>query len=170
MSEASKTAAVYAGTFDPITNGHLDIIRRARGVFDQVHVAVAGSSSKKVWFTAEERVAMVNDAVAGAAFADGVKADSFDGLLVDYVRAVGAGVIIRGLRAVSDYEYEAQMAHINRQLAGDIETVFFVTSEKFSFISSSIVKNVAVNGGDVSPFVPQVVVERLKKVLQSKKS
>ncbi len=127
MSEASKTAAVYAGTFDPITNGHLDIIRRARGVFDQVHVAVAGSSSKKVWFTAEERVAMVND-------------------------------------------YEAQMAHINRQLAGDIETVFFVTSEKFSFISSSIVKNVAVNGGDVSPFVPQVVVERLKKVLQSKKS
>lgn len=170
MSESSRTKAVYAGTFDPITNGHLDIIRRARGVFSEVHVAVAGSSSKKVWFSAEERVAMVQDAVKSSSVADGVKVDSFDGLLVDYVRAVGAGVIVRGLRAVSDYEYEAQMAHINRQLAGDIETVFFVTSEKCSFISSSIVKNVAVNGGDVSGFVPQNVVQSLETVLQSKKS
>ncbi len=169
MSKSAKSAAVYAGTFDPITNGHLDIIRRARSVFSTVYVAVAGSSSKKVWFSAEERVAMVNEAVSEASLSESVVVQAFDGLLVDYVKKVEADVIVRGLRAVSDYEYEAQMAHINRQLASEIETVFLVTSEDCSFISSSIVKNVAINGGDVSRFVPGIVESRLKKEVEKSK-
>ena len=160
MGERSKKG-VYAGTFDPITNGHLDILERALKVFGLVHVAVAGSTSKNVMFSLEERVEMVREA------ADTLKSEDrarvvvapFQGLLVNHVREVGGTAIIRGLRAVSDYEYEAQMALINRELSKDLETVFFVTSAHCAFISSSIIKEIAVNKGDVSDLVPASVLK-----------
>ncbi|MCB0324101.1 MAG: pantetheine-phosphate adenylyltransferase [Bdellovibrionales bacterium] len=158
---APAQVAVYAGTFDPITNGHVDILRRALRVFERVHLAVAESTTKKVVFSAEERIEMVREATKSFASPPQLVVEAFDGLLVDYVRRVGAQVIVRGLRAVSDYEYEAQMAHINRHLADDIETVFLVTSDRLSFVSSSIVKNIAGNGGTVDHLVPEVVAKRL---------
>jgi pantetheine-phosphate adenylyltransferase len=155
-------SAVYAGTFDPITNGHVDIVSRALRVFDVVYVAVAESTSKSVMFSTKDRVLMVEEAVRELGTENVLRVQAFDGLLVKFVESVSATVIIRGLRAVSDYEYEAQMAHINRRLAQEIETVFLVTSDRCSFISSSIVKNVAGNGGDVSGLVPSGVVKRLQ--------
>ena len=167
MKGERRRKAVYAGTFDPITNGHVDIVRRALGVFDEVIVAVAESTGKNVWFSAAKRASMVEDAVRSLGEETILRVETFDGLLVSFVEREGANVIIRGLRAVSDYEYEAQMAHINRRLAEGIETVFLVTSENCSFISSSIVKNVASNGGDVSSFVPKNVLPKLKEKVSS---
>lgn len=153
--------SVYAGTFDPITNGHVDIIKRAASIFDRVYVAVAESTSKQVMFPIEQRVEMVKDAIADANLGGAIVVEPFSGLLVDYARRINVQVIIRGLRAVSDYEYEAQMAHINRHLDESMETVFLVTSKQCAFISSSIVKNVAANGGDVSGLVPTMAAKRL---------
>ncbi len=151
--------AVYAGSFDPITNGHIDLIRRAIEVFDQVIVAVAGvtSDAKKggALFTPEERVAMIREALRDAG--DRVQVDAFGGLLVDYCDQVGARVIIRGLRAVSDFEYEFQMAMMNRHLRPHIHTVFLPTSEAHSYTSSRLVKEVAALGGDISGQVPDNV-------------
>ena len=161
MADTPRTA-VYAGTFDPITNGHKDIIVRALKVFDRLVVAVAENTSKSSLFSLDERVEMVSAALADVA--GDVVVDRFEGMLVDFVKEKKASVIIRGLRAVSDYEYEAQMAVINRQLSSEIETVFFVTSQRCSYISSSIVKNVAKNGGDISELVPSNVAKRLKAV------
>lgn len=155
----SLKKAVYAGTFDPITNGHRDIVVRALGVFDIVYVAVAASTSKEVIFSAEERVSLCEGAVED--IGGRVRVESFDGLLVDYVHEVGSSVIIRGIRAVTDYEYEAQLAVTNRHLAPDIETVFLMTSDHTSFISSSIVRQVARFGGDVTQMVPPNVARRL---------
>lgn len=152
--------AVYAGTFDPITNGHVDIIQRSLKVFDRVVVAIGENSAKSTLFNVNERKELVTQATAK--LSDRVSVDTFSGLLIDYVRKSGAKVIVRGLRAVSDYEYEAQMATINGQLADDIETVFLMTSANSSFISSSVVKEVARNFGDVSSFVPKVVADQLK--------
>ena len=154
--------AVYAGTFDPITNGHIDIIQRALKVFPNVTVAVAASTPKQTLFSVEERVEMVTVACKG--FAPGLQVAALSGLLIDYVRAQEAKVIIRGLRAVSDFEYEAQMATINGQLAPDIETVFFMASANVSFVSSKIVKEVAKHRGDIRSLVPAVVAERLSRV------
>ena len=155
--------AVYAGTFDPITFGHTDIISRALRVFDHLYVAVANSTGKNVMFDLEQRVSMVKEATAD--FAEGAPGEltieGFHGLLIDYVRSRDAVAIVRGLRAVSDYEYEAQMALINRNLDPNIETVFFVTSPHCSFISSSVVKTIADNGGDISHLVPPCVIARL---------
>lgn len=151
--------AVYPGTFDPITNGHLDIIERVRTHFGTVVVAVSQNPGKQPMFSPEERVSMAKEALAGM---ENVEIDSFDGLLVDYVRRRGARVLVKGLRAVSDFEYELQMAQMNFRLAG-VETLFMVANPAYSFLSSSIVKEVARFGGSVEGLVPAEVARRLKE-------
>ena len=146
-----KTTAVYPGTFDPITYGHLDVIDRARGIFDKVIVLVARNTSKSPMFNVKERLRLVRTAVGRYR---NVSADSFDGLLVNFARKKKATVIVRGLRALSDFEYEFQMALTNRKLAGEIKTVFLVPHEKYTYLNSSLVREVARLGGDVSQFVP----------------
>jgi pantetheine-phosphate adenylyltransferase len=151
---------LYPGTFDPITNGHIDIIRRARELFDGVVVTVAINPSKTPLFSVDERVKMIQASVHGF---DNIDVDSFNGLVVDHAKQVGAVGIIRGLRAVSDFEYEFQMALMNRKLAGDIATVFLMPHEKYTYLNSSIVRNLASLKSDVSDFVPPIVSEALKK-------
>ena len=143
--------AVYAGTFDPVTYGHLDILQRACDVFDKVLVAVVETPSKKQLFTAEERLAFLEEATVDLAQ---VEVRLFSGLLVRFAKTAGAKVIIRGLRAISDFEYEFQMALMNRQLAPDMDTVFMMTSPEHAFLSSSLVKEVAALGGPIAAFVP----------------
>ena len=150
--------ALYPGTFDPVTNGHLDLIRRALRLFDRVVVAVGTGLGKAPMFTVEERVGFIERAVDGL---DGVAVSRFDGLLVDTVREAGAVAIIRGLREVSDFEYEFQMALMNRRLASEIETVFLMPSESYTYLDSTIVKEVAVLGGDISGLVPDGVADAL---------
>ena len=146
--------AVYPGGFDPITNGHLDIVRRASQMFDRVVVAVASSIDKHPLFDIDERIGMVQKAVAGLR---NVRVDRMDGLLVDYVRRKRATVIVRGLRAVSDFEFEFQLALMNRKLDSRIETIFLMTKDEYTFISSRLVKEISQLGGDVSEFVPRGV-------------
>ena len=157
----NKKIGVYAGTFDPITNGHVDIIKRALVLFDELYVAVAINKIKKTAFSIDKRLEMVATALEGQADTKNIKIIKLEGLLVNFVKEVNANAIIRGLRAVSDYEYEAQMALINRKLYNNAETVFFVASDKYSYISSSIVKNIASNKGDVSSLVPNNVSKEL---------
>ncbi|MFH1386927.1 MAG: pantetheine-phosphate adenylyltransferase [bacterium] len=152
--------AIYPGSFDPITNGHLDVIERAAKLFGEVIVAVIHNPEKKPRFSFKERLAMIKEAVAHC---QNVKVESFDGLLVDYVKAKGAGSIIRGLRAVSDFDYEFQMALTNRKMAPEIETVFLMTDYRYSYLSSSFVKQIAKLGGDIAGLVPAPVAKRLKK-------
>ena len=154
-----ETLAVYPGTFDPITNGHADILRRALGLFGRVVVALAENPRKAPLFSIEERRAMITAALGRD---PRIEVDAFEGLLVDYVRRRGAGVVIRGLRALADFEYEFQQAHMNRHLAPQVETVFLMTSEESFFVSSSLVKEVALMGGDVSRMVPSAVVAALR--------
>ncbi len=156
------TFAVYPGTFDPVTYGHIDIARRAGALFDRVILAVAHNPEKKTLFSVEERVAMLKDAASDI---DGVEVDDFGDLLIDYVRRQHAQVIIRGLRAVSDFEFELQMALTNRKLADDIQTVFMMPSEAYSYLSSRIIKEVVRLGADVEAFVPPNVQACLKKRL-----
>jgi pantetheine-phosphate adenylyltransferase len=151
--------ALCPGTYDPVTHGHLDIVRRAAGRFDRVVMAVIENPAKEPLFPVAERVEMLREAVADL---DNVEVDSFTGLLVDYARSKGAGVIVKGLRAVSDFDYELQMAQMNRHLA-EVETFFVPTSAKWSYLSSSLVKEVARFGGDVSGLVPEHVLRRLKE-------
>jgi pantetheine-phosphate adenylyltransferase len=155
-------SAIFAGTFDPVTNGHVDLIRRALQLVDRLTVAVAARPEKKVLFSQEERVAMIREAVSDEPW---VLVESFTGLLVQYASEKGAGIIIRGLRFVSDFEYEFQMALMNRRLSGAIETVFLMPSETYTFVNSSLVKEIARHGGDVAPFVPAGVAARLPKAL-----
>ena len=147
-----KITAIYPGTFDPITNGHVDLVQRACRLFDHVIVAIAAGSSgaKAPVFTLEERVNLAQEVLTGC---DNIEVCGFDTLLVDFMQETGARVIIRGLRAVSDFEYEFQLASMNRKLAPEVETVFLTPAEQFSFISSSLVREIASLGGDVSPFV-----------------
>jgi len=152
--------AVYPGSFDPITNGHIDVIKRALAFFDKVIVAVSAHSRKNLLFTTEERVNLIRDVYNRN---KRVEVDSFNGLLVDYLRDKGIKLIVRGLRAVSDFEYEFQMALANRKLDSSIETVFLMPGEEFFFISSSVVKEIASLKGDVSSMVPEVVYKALKK-------
>jgi pantetheine-phosphate adenylyltransferase len=149
---------VYPGTFDPLTRGHEDIVRRAARLFDRVVVGVADSESKRPFFTAEERVAMANEVLASYA---NVQVTAFSSLLMDFVHAQDARVILRGLRAASDFEYEFQMAGMNRNLYPDVETLFLTPSEQYMFVSATIVREIARFGGDVSPFVHPVVLARL---------
>jgi pantetheine-phosphate adenylyltransferase len=155
-----KHIAVYPGTFDPVTNGHVDLVERSLRIFDEVIVAVAMNPKKAPLFPLDERIAMFREAIPQYR---NVLIEGFDGLLVDYVKQKKAVGIIRGLRAVSDFEYEMQMALMNRRLDSNIETVFMMPSEEYSFITSTIVKEAASYGGDVSSLVPKVVVEKLKK-------
>jgi pantetheine-phosphate adenylyltransferase len=150
--------AIYPGTFDPITYGHIDVVNRARELFPRVVVLVARNSSKTPLFSDDERIAMIRQIFRGKA---GVVVDGFSGLLVDYARRRGASVIIRGLRAVSDFEYEFQLALTNRKLAPNLDTIFLVPHEKYTYLNSSIVREVARLGGDVSGFVPPNVRRKL---------
>jgi len=143
--------AIYPGSFDPLTNGHLDVIQRATKLFDRVIVAVAKSESKQPLFTLEERIELVTEAVR---LLPQVETDSFDGLLVDYVERRGAQGVVRGLRAVSDFEFEFQLALMNRKLNERIETIFMMPKDTYTFLSSRIVKEIARLGGNVSAFVP----------------
>ena len=142
--------AIYPGSFDPLTNGHFDVVQRAAKLFDRVIVAVAKNEGKKPLFSLQERLALVKEATAGM---PNVEADSFDGLLVDYVVQKRAQAIVRGLRAVSDFEFEFQLALMNRKLNENIETIFMMPKDTYTFLSSRIVKEIAQLGGDVSPFV-----------------
>jgi pantetheine-phosphate adenylyltransferase len=154
----SPSLAIYPGTFDPITYGHIDVIKRAAAIFPRVVVLVAKNPSKQPLFNAAERSEMITKTFAGNRR---VEVDSFDGLLVDYVRQRKAHVIVRGLRAVSDFEYEFQMSLTNRKLAPTIDTVFLVPDEKYTYLNSTIVREVARLGGDIADFVPPLVRKRL---------
>jgi pantetheine-phosphate adenylyltransferase len=154
---------IYPGSFDPFTNGHLDVVRRAARIFDQVVVAVARNDSKQPLFSVAERTDLVRVACASI---PNVVADSFDGLLVNYVMERGACAVVRGLRAVSDFEFEFQLALMNRALNEQVETLFLTPKDTYTFVSSRIVKEIARLGGDVSPFVPEHVRAALKAKLE----
>jgi pantetheine-phosphate adenylyltransferase len=151
--------AIYPGSYDPVTNGHLDLIERASKVFDRLIVAVLRNLEKEPLFTLEERLAMLREVTHGWG---NVEVDVFDGLLVEYARRRNARVILRGIRAVSDYEYELQMALMNRKLEPELETVFMLPAEAYSYLSSSLVKEIARLGGPIHGLVPAVVEERLR--------
>lgn len=159
-----KIIAIYPGTFDPFTNGHIDIVERALRIFDRLIIAVAANPAKDPLFTVEERKAIVYDAVKGMR---NVRVDSFDSLLVDYVKSQGANVVIRGLRAVSDFEYEFQMALMNRNICEEMETVFMMPNQAYSYLSSRIVKEVALLGGSVTGLVPPLAERMLKEKYQA---
>ena len=150
---------VYPGTFDPITKGHEDLVRRAAKLFDHVVVGIADSESKRPMFTTQERIAMARDVLGQHR---NVEVAGFSGLLMDFVHAVGATVIVRGLRAISDFEYEFQMAGMNRNLYPEVETLFLTPAEQYLFMSSTIVREIARFGGDIGKFVHPLVAERLK--------
>jgi pantetheine-phosphate adenylyltransferase len=160
------SVAVYPGSFDPVTNGHLDVVRRASAVFDRVVVAVLGNPRKTPLLPAAERVAALREALDAAGMRDDrVGVESFDGLTVDFCRASGASFIVRGLRAVSDFEAEMQLAHNNRKLAPGIDTVFFMTSLEQGYVSSSLVREIAQFGGDVSGMIPAAAERRVRAAL-----
>jgi len=157
MTEKEKTA-IYPGTFDPITNGHIDLVQRAAKLFDTVIVAIAASSKKNPKFSLDERIELAQEVLVDC---PNVTVKGFDVLLIDFAHQQNATVLIRGLRAVSDFEYEFQLASMNRSLAPDLESVFLMPADEYSFISSSLVKEVAALGGDVSKFVHPIVYKAL---------
>lgn len=160
------SVAVYPGSFDPITNGHLDIIERSANVFDRVIIAVLANPRKTPLLSADERIQVIRDALAeGSAPPDRVEVASFDGLTIDFCHARGATAIVRGLRAISDFETEMQLAHNNRVLAPDVDTVFFMTSIANGYVSSSLVKEIASFGGDVSAMLPKPAATALAAAL-----
>jgi pantetheine-phosphate adenylyltransferase len=152
--------AIYPGSFDPVTNGHVNLIRRAATIFNPLVVAVACNVRKSESFTREERLEMLREVTEGI---EGVVVDSFDGLLVDYMARLGSSIVVRGLRAVSDFEFEFQMAHMNHKLLPELETIFMVTGAEEFFISSSVVREVAALGGNVDGLVPGSVADRLRR-------
>ncbi len=154
------TKAIYPGSFDPITNGHLDIIIRASKIFDKIIVVIAENSKKISLFSTEEKVDMITNVTKN--IVKNIEIQSFKGLLIDCVRANGANIILRGMRAISDFEYESQFALINKKMAPEIETVFMVTSTKFSYLNSSIVKEIASLNGCINELVPSYVEKKLK--------
>lgn len=160
MNRNRKSVAVFPGSFDPITNGHVDIVGRALSVFDEVIIAILNNAEKRPLFSVEERVEIIREAYRGNAR---VRVETFTGLLVDYAMKVGAKVIVRGLRAISDFEFEFQLALMNRRLNPHIETVFIMAAESYSYVSSRLVKEVFQLGGSVRDLVPAVVERRLRE-------
>jgi pantetheine-phosphate adenylyltransferase len=158
---------VYPGTFDPVTNGHLDVVSRALQLFDEVIVAIAADTTKKPLFTLEERQALTEKAVAGCG--GKVRVTVFNGLLVEFVQSQNANAILRGLRAVSDFEFEFQMALMNRKLSGKIETIFLMPRDTYTYLSSTIIKEIGRLGGDISSFVPPVVEEAMRTKFHGEK-
>ena len=164
MIEPKKKIAIYPGTFDPITKGHLDVVQRAADLFDEVVVALARNSQKTPLFSEAERLELVVRAVAESCpERTNIRTDAFQGLLVEYALARGATAIVRGLRALSDFEYEFQMALMNRKLAEGVTTVFLMPNERYTYLNSTIVRELARNGKDVSDFVPRAVADSLKE-------
>ena len=152
--------AIYPGSFDPITKGHLDILKTGAEIFDKVIIAVARNSEKKGFLPVDERVKLIKESVSDL---KNVEVDSFEGLTIEYAKNKGANLLIRGLRAVSDFEYELQLSQANSALCSDIKTVFLTTKPKYNFISSSTIKEIYLNDGDISKFVPEAVFEYLQK-------
>jgi len=152
--------AIYPGSFDPITKGHLDILKNAAGIFDKVIIAVAHNAQKTGFLTTQERLNLIKESVKGI---DNVEVDSFEGLTIEYAKKTGAEVLIRGLRAVSDFEYEMQLSQTNSALCDKVKTVFLTTKPKYNFISSSTIREILANGGDISKFVPEPVYDYLIK-------
>jgi pantetheine-phosphate adenylyltransferase len=161
-TKPASVVALYPGSFDPITNGHLDLIQRGSALFDKLFVAILRNDEKEALFSVQERIEMLREVVQGY---PNVEVGSFDGLLVEYAAQCGASVILRGIRAVSDYEYELQMALMNRRLGPDIETVFLMASEAHSFLSSKLVKEVIRLGGKITGLVPPSIEGKLRKRL-----
>lgn len=159
MSEKNRTRVIYPGTFDPVTNGHLDIIQRAAMMFDEIIIGVAASPSKKTLFSLEERVELLEKSITHL---DNVSVAGFSGLLVDFAAHNQANILIRGLRTTVDFEYEFGLTSMYRKLLPGLESVFLTPSEEFAFLSSTIVREVAIHGGDISRFVPTVVSEAIK--------
>lgn len=151
--------AIYPGSFDPVTNGHIDILKTASGIFDKVIIAVAHNSEKIGFLPVEKRVELIKESIKDI---ENAEVDSFEGLTINYAHAKGASVLIRGLRAVSDFEYEMQLSQANSALAPDVKTVFLTTKPKYNFISSSAIKEIFLNNGDISKFVPEPVFNYLK--------
>ena len=152
--------AIYPGSFDPITKGHLDILKSGTEIFDKVIIAVARNSEKNAFLSVDERVKLIKESVKDI---PNVEVDSFEGLTIDYARAKGAQILLRGLRAVSDFEYEMQLSQTNSALSKDVKTVFLITKPKYNFISSSTIREIYLNNGDISMFVPEPVYEYLSK-------
>lgn len=160
--------ALYPGTFDPVTSGHLDIIKRAAGVCDKLIIGVLPNSAKHPWFSVDERIELLEKVTKGMS---NVYVETFDGLTVDFGRKIGASVIVRGLRAITDFEYELQIAQINHKLNPEIDTIFFTTSQEYSYVSSSIAKEIALYGGDISGIVPESIRDDLfRKVKERTKN
>ena len=158
--------AVYPGSFDPVTYGHLDIIRRSRSLLDELIVGVLNNKAKTPLFSVEERVKMLEEMTKNMT---GVKVVPFEGLLVDFAKEMSAGIVVRGLRAVTDFEYELQMAQTNNKLSPELETVFLTTSLEYSYLSSTIVKEVAAFGGDISQFVPEMIERRIQEKIMKRR-
>lgn len=158
--------AVYPGSFDPVTYGHLDIIRRSRSLADELIVGVLNNKAKTPLFSMEERVKMLEEMTKNM---PGVKVVPFEGLLIDFAKEMSAGIVVRGLRAVTDFEYELQMAQTNNKLSPELETVFLTTSLEYSYLSSTIVKEVAAFGGDISQFVPEMIERRIQEKIMKRR-
>ena len=158
-----KTTALYPGSFDPMTNGHLDILERATKLFDRVIVTVAVNNRKEAVFSGDERVELIKTCISNKTWGKNIEVKQFTGLLVDHAKKMSANTLVRGVRQISDFEYEFRMALTNKRLAPNIDTVFLMPDEEFTFISASIVKEVAYWDGDLSSFVPKAVAEALKK-------
>ncbi|MSS63297.1 pantetheine-phosphate adenylyltransferase [Velocimicrobium porci] len=156
---------VYPGSFDPITYGHLDIIMRSSRLFDQLYIGVLNNSSKMALFSAEERVEMIRTVTEGI---PNVKIEAFNGLLVEYANMIHADAIVRGLRAVTDFEYEIQLAQTNHRLNPGVETVFLTTSTKYAYLSSSVVREIAMYNGDISQFVPEAIIDTIYEKIKRK--
>ena len=166
MTSHPPRIAIYPGSFDPLTSGHVDIIERGAKIFDSIIVAILANVEKTPLFTENERIAIIRNVFKGH---DNVQVDTFSGLLVDYARLKNASVLVRGLRAISDFEYEFQMALMNRHLAPGIETVFMMPDEKYTYISSRLIKEVFTLGGEITGLVPPVVEEKLRAKQKAKK-
>lgn len=160
--------ALYPGSFDPITNGHLDILERASNLFDKVYVTVAVNKQKNSVFTGDEREALIRECIEGKEWADNVEINQFTGLLVNHAKKLKANTLIRGVRQISDFEYEFRMALTNKRLQPDVDTIFLMPDEEFTFISASLVKEIAYWDGDLSSFVPPIVEKALKEKFSSK--